>query len=516
MLLEQLQRNAEYHPHDTALVFKDESVSHRDLLDRVERCAQGLLELGVKPGDRVALLLENSPDFITGFFAVAACRGANVPLNLEFKEDEISFFLDDAGVSVLIVDSQRVELAQRAAAASSTTITIVVAGDDRPGCKSFSSLLECEGTAPLPSPSLDDDVIFLYSSGSTGRPKCAPRTLLQYWWEMDDVIEGLHLTRADVIFCAIPLFHNFGAVHCMLAAAGSGAKLVILNKLTPFVLRRSQALKLLESERVTIFPCVPFNLGHLADATTQADLSSVRICYSGAAVLTEAVADAFFEKFEVKIRQHYGCTEVGAMTINLDADPWTFRESVGSAFPGVTIRILDEDGNELPVGSMGEVVVSSRQMTSGYLGEDDVNRELFRDGCFYTGDLGRLDDEGRLYLMGRKKFVIDVVGQKVSPIEVEDVLNQHPAISESVAIGVPNPAGAAQIVQAYVVAVSDCTSEVLTDFCRDRLANFKIPHKIEFISEVPKNAMGKVQRKKELLEAKIVSLQDAERCEAQA
>lgn len=504
MLLQLLQRNADYYPHDSAIVGGDTCISHAELVSRVQRCARGLLDIGIQPGDRVALFLENSPDFVTAFFATVACRGVVVPLNVDCKQEELRFLLADAEVRALIVDAPRAELAQRTAAKTSPDIRLIVVGEHRADAVSFSTLLSSTGRTRLPSASLDDDVVYLYSSGSTGRPKCAPRTLEQYWWEMDDVVECLHLTRADRIFCAIPLYHNFGAVHCMLAAAGSGARLVMLGNVHPFVLRRRYALRLMQREQITVFPCVPFILGQLAEASTEADLTSIRVCYSGAAALTRDVADAFFEKFSVPIRQHYGCTEVGAMTINLDADPQAFGQSVGNAFPGVRIRILDDAGTELPVGSIGEVVVCSRQMTRGYRGEDEINQTLFRDGSFFTGDLGRLDGEGRLYLMGRKKFVIDVVGQKVSPLEVEDVLAEHPAVLESVVIGVPNPTGVAEVVQAYVVAGEHCTREELTEFCRERLANYKVPQKIEFISAMPKDTLGKVQRKRDVLAEYIV------------
>jgi long-chain acyl-CoA synthetase len=347
---------------------------------------------------------------------------------------------------------------------------------------------------------LDDDIVYIYSSGSTGRPKCAPRTVVQYWWEMDDVVTCLKLGRSDTIFGVIPLFHNFGAVQCMLASVGSGARLVMFKNPNPFVLRRQSALALLEKERVTIFPGVPFIFEHLVECTKSADLSSIRVCYSAAAALSQETADAFLAKYDIPIRDHYGCTEVGAMTIDLDPIPRQHGRSVGKPFPGVQVLILDEDGEPLGPKEQGEVVVRSRAMTRGYLGLDELNQQAFREGRFYTGDLGCLDEEGRLFLLGRKKFIIDVVGHKVDPYEVEDALAEHTNVRDSVVIGAPNENGDGTIVKAYVVADPICDERELIAFCRARLANFKVPQAVEFVSEIPKNTLGKVIRKSEVLE----------------
>jgi long-chain acyl-CoA synthetase len=496
-----LQRNAAHRARETAVVYGATRVSNAELLDRVERCARGLVALGVRPGDRVALLLENSPEFLISFFGIAACRGVVVPLNLDFKDDELRFYLGDAGARCLVVDAARATAAQRIAAALPQPPLVIVNGAPVAGAHSLAVLLAQAPAASLPDCALDDEIIYIYSSGSTGRPKCVPRTVAQYCLEMQAVIECLQLDRRDTIFCMIPLFHNFGAVHCMLASIGSGARLVILDGANPFALHRSRAIKLIAQQRVTILPGVPFMFGHLASTSSDCDLSSVRICYSAGAAVTPEIAESFRARFKVPIRNHYGCTEVGVMTINLDADPRKHDESVGRAFPGVRIRILDDAGRDLPAGKIGEIVVSSPAMTSGYRGAGKESRALFRDGFFHTGDLGTLDADGRLYLRGRSKFVIDVVGHKVSPIEIEDVLARHPAVRESVVLGIPNADGNGEHIKAYVAASDECAVAELLRFCRERLANFKIPQAIEFIREVPKNSLGKTLRKREILDA---------------
>jgi long-chain acyl-CoA synthetase len=236
-------------------------------------------------------------------------------------------------------------------------------------------LLAHARSASLPACALDDELIYIYSSGSTGRPKCAPRTVVQYWWEMDDVIECLQLGRRDTIFCMIPLFHNFGAVHCMLASVGSGARLVILDNANPFALQRSRALRLMQAERVTILPGVPFMFGHLANTSSDCDLASVRICYSAAAALTRDISDAFLARFKVPIRNHYGCTEVGVMTINLDPDPRDLSrsDSISRSHQISTMRA------DLPAGEVGEIVV----VLPAAAGASENGRALFRTASLH-------------------------------------------------------------------------------------------------------------------------------------
>ena len=503
MFLQLLQRNADYRPDEVAVVFGATRLTNSELLGNVERCSRGLIGLGVSPGDRVALLLDNSVEFLISFFAIAACRAVSVPLSPEFKEDELHFYLRDAGVRGLIVDAHRIDLAMRVAGSLPQQVQVIVNGAAAPGAVSLADLLSTVEEATLPATCLDDELIYIYSSGSTGRPKCAPRTVIQYWWEMDDVIEGLQLTREDKIFCMIPLFHNFGAVHCMLASVGSGASLVILDKPHPFSLHRRRALRLIQDEKITILPGVPFLFDQLGESIGDHDLSSVRICYSAAAALTRDIAEQFYSRFNVPIRNHYGCTEVGVITINLEPDLSQGIGSVGKPFPGVRVRILDDSGNALPAGEVGEVVVSSRAMTRGYRGAGEMDFPQFKGGCFHTGDLGLLDSEGRLHLRGRRSLVIDVVGQKVSPVEVEDVLAEHPGVETSIVLGVPNPDGLGELVKAYVVRDGLCGEEELLAHCRARLANYKVPSEVVFVRELPKGALGKVMRRREILDSLV-------------
>ena len=451
MVTDLLYANAESRPEHTALVHGSERVSHAELLDRVERVAHGLAARGIGPGDAVALLLPDGPAFVTAFFAVTGLGAVVAPLNPQFKADEREFCFRSCDVRAVISGERAVE-----------------------------RLIEAHSPQPLEPRAGEETFVYQFSSGSTGRPKRLARTHGELWAEAESYA---FVDPDDRLFCAIPLFHTYGMGCCLITAVRHGATLVFLDAPHPFVLRRERALELLERERITVFPGVPLHFRHLADAPIGADLSSLRLCFSAGTALPRETFDAFAVRFGVPVRQLYGCTEAGTLTANLDPDPVASFESAGTPVGDVGVRIED-----------GEIAVSSPAMTRGYSDMHELNRRVFRDGWFLTGDLGRLDDAGRLYVTGRKKLLIEVAGHKVDPIEVEDVVLAHPKVREAVVVGI-KAAGGEESVKAVVVPGDECGDREVIDFCRQRLAGFKVPQVVEFREEIPRSPLGKVLRK---------------------
>jgi long-chain acyl-CoA synthetase len=466
-----------------ALVYGEERITYADLQEQVERLAGALAARGLTDGAPVALVLPNVPEFVVAFLGILRAGAVVVPLNPHFKEAELEFHFRECGVKAVITDA---------------------AGE--PACRSVAERLEAppellieldslDGGATPSAPGIDADAVFQYSSGSTGRPKRVPRTHRHLRAEADGYAAALELTAEDTIFCTVALFHTYGMGCCLLAAVRSGATLVLFDNPNPFVLQRGRALEQIERERATIFPGVPFTFRLLAEAPEDADLSSVRLCFSAAAALPRATFKAFYERFDVPVRELYGCTEAGCVTVNVDPDPRGTAGSVGTPIEGVELSIADESGEPVEEGRIGEVLIRSAAMTPGYADAEELNAEAFRDGWFRSGDRGRIDDQGRLFLTGRTKRLIDVRGDKVDPIEVEDVLAVHPKVGEVVVVGVESELPGEELIKAVVVPAGDCQERELIRYCRERLADYKVPSRVEFREEIPTGPGGKVLRK---------------------
>jgi long-chain acyl-CoA synthetase len=479
----------------TAVVCGDDRISYVELHERAARLAHGLAARGVERGDPVALVMRDTPAFVTGFLAAAGLGAVAVPLNPHFKEAELEFCLRDCGVRAIIADADKAALCRDLVSWRDDQVDIVAAGDAGSGALTVEALIAGHAPIVLAGAGPEDDAVLQYSAGCTGGAKRVPRTHGQLRAEAESIAATLALGPADVVLSTIPLFHSYGMGSCMLAALAAGATHVILEDAHPFVLRRDHVLRVAERERVTVLPAVPFILRLLADAPGEGDLSGVRLCLSAAAALPRPTFDAFHERFGVPIRQLYGFTEAGAVAANVDDDPVATWRSVGRPLEGVEVEVLDPAGEPVGAGHIGDLAVRSPALTRGYSGLDELNRTMFRDGAFLTNDRGRLDEDGRLHITGRKRLLIDVKGDKVDPVEIEDVLAVHPKVREVVVVGVETGVQGEDIIKAVVVPDGACQERELVRFARERLSNFKAPQMVEFREEIPKSASGEVLRK---------------------
>jgi long-chain acyl-CoA synthetase len=474
MLTDDLYANAEAGGSRAALVHGDEQLTWGELLEQVERLAHGLTASGIAPGDPVALLPPNSPAFVVSFLAITAIGAVVVPLNPQFKPDELGFYFRNSGVRAVIADEAGIAVAER----------LVARGVPLIATRSLGGLMAERPGERLPTRAASEDYVYQYSSGSTGRPKRVARTHGQCWAEAESYRVSIGVSPHDTLFCAVPLFHTYGMGNCLTTSVRAGATLVIMEDPNPFVLNRGRALRLLERHRATIFPGVPFQFRLLAEAAETADLSSVRTCFSAGTALPGEAFVGFHERYGIAVRQLYGSTETGVMTINLDPDPLATRASVGTPVPGVELAIVD-----------GEVTVRGPAIAHGYADADEASRAAFRDGRYFTGDLGRVDAAGRLFITGRKKLFIEVAGHKVDPLEVQDVLEAHPSIREAVVVGVKGKVEGEEVVKAAIVPADGCEQREVIAFCQARLASFKVPQILEFREEIPKSPLGKTLRK---------------------
>jgi long-chain acyl-CoA synthetase len=505
MLHSMVKQTAEAYPTHIAITEGMKRITYQDLYHRVLGLSSGLRRLGIGQGDCVALVLANCAEFAYSFFALATIKALVLPLNPQLKESELRYCMGDAGAKAVITDSRHL-LSCRAALSTSQHSGVLIVIDDTctlPGVVRFSDVIAAQPCRGGETDVYSGDVLYQYSSGSTGRPKRVCRTQEHLYHEARNFTATASIVRDDVILGMVPLFHAHGLGNCLLAAIHAGARLVLLEqqKHTPggtaFALQCPKIFELIETEQVTVLPGVPSIFQALGEAPSglNAHISSVRLCFSAGNFLPRAIFEQFRQRFATAIRQLYGCTEAGSVAMNTQAhiceENW---QAVGHPIQQVEIKIVSDTQEEVGENTVGEIAIKSPALTTGYCNAPEIENRSFKDAWFFTGDLGRRDPDGCLYITGRKKIFIDTGGYKVDPFEIEDVLLQHPRISEAVVLGV-RAFDHDELIKAVIVPKDGCSEHDVLAYCERHLADFKLPRMIEFRTELPKSPLGKVLRK---------------------
>lgn len=479
-------------PDRVAYAFLNESVSYFQLNQHVDLFAASLIEHGIEKGDKVAMLLSNSPEFVTAFFGILRVGAVVVPINPTFTEAEISFILSNSGAKAAIALSALKPILSKLKTNLEHLQSVIYTDAGSSKWEWDTDSQRKEGTISNPIIEKDELAVILYTSGTTGRPKGAMLSHANLVSNANSITKLIELTEEDSMIAVLPMFHTFCMSINIIAPISAGAAVIIVPKFSPV-----DVIQTIHQHKATIFTGVPtmYNfLINLPDANSE-HLSSVRLCLSGGASIPVELLNRFEDKYKVAIMEGYGLSETSpVVTFN----PLTKRKpgSVGVDIPDVKTKIVDEHGKEIPIGEVGEIIAQGPNIMMGYLGLPEATAEAIKDGWFYTGDLGRMDDEGYVYIVDRKKDLIIVGGFNVYPREVEEVLYQHPGILEAAVIGVPSDEYG-EIVKAFVVAKHDAelTENDIHVFCYERLAKYKRPKEVEFRSELPKNSTGKILRR---------------------
>ena len=496
MLTALLQRAVARDPAKTAIVFGDTRIDYADLERRVARCAAGFRGLGVGAGDCVAVVLPNCPEFVVALLAAARLRAVLLPLSPLYRRDELERFTADAKAKVIVTDAARAPTC-RPIAALGPGARLVITGGGESGL-AFEAMDEepppFEAGDPWRGPAL-----YLYTSGSTDTYKriCCTQENLVY--EALNFVETLGLGPADTILCAIPLHHSYGLGNGLMDALYAGATLVLLEPSgeeaePPFGSRAARVLELIKREQVRFYPGVPHQFAVLAGLPpeTPADLSSLRFCVSSGDLLPRRTYEAFLDRFDQPIRSLYGSTEAGSISIDPRPAGEVAFGSLGPPLKNVEIEIRDAAGATLPPGAAGAIWVRSPVIPPTlYDNRPALNAALFRDGFYDTGDLGLIDEHGRLVMTGRKQSFVDIAGYKVDLGEVEEALQSCPGVAEAAALGVEIP-HMGMLIKAVISAPAACTDAAIRAHCRERLAFFKLPRLIERRESLPRSPVGKV------------------------
>lgn len=481
-----LEKSAEQYPDKLALTFQGNQLSYRELDEQVNKLARSLRRIGVRKGDKVGILMTNSIQFVLSYYAIARLGGVIVPLNIMLKGEELRYILDDAETKVLLtmdsylktVEGIRTELPK---------LEHVIGDVQQLIAEEIGEKVE-EEVDPR------DIVIYLYTSGTTGHPKGAMLSHYNLITNCEATKEHLELTNQDCFMCVLPMFHTFAATVCMNTPLYLGGTISIIETFIP-----ANVLKALGEDKVTVFAGVPSMYTVLVNMDIpegKYDLSNLCLCISGGSSMPVEVLNRVENRFGVRITEGYGLSETSpVVTMN---PPTEARKpgSIGIAIPGVEVKIFDDQDRELGMDEVGEIVIKGPNVMKGYYNLPEATEQAFGSGWFHSGDVGKIDQDGFIYIVDRKKDLVIVGGLNVYPREVEEVLYTHPAIAEAAVIGVPDELRGEAI--KAVVALKQgqkATEKELIKYCRDRLATYKVPRYLEFRDSLPKTGTGKILKR---------------------
>jgi long-chain acyl-CoA synthetase len=519
-----LEQTAARLPDAPALHYFDTTCSWATLNEWADRFAAVLAERGVQPGDRVAVYTQNNPHFVIACFGAWKRGAIVVPLNPMFKTAELHYHLTDSGAAVLVALDSLFDAYGRDAIAGTAVHTVLTGNEadfltDPAAIPAHLRLPKHtpEGTvdfvealaAAVPSPGhraavRAEDVAFLvYTSGTTGKPKGAMNLHRNLVFNAEVYRTWMRLGPEDKVLALAPLFHITGIVGHMCVSALAGMPMALLHRFDPDLY-----LQYVEKWRptMTVGSITAFIALMNAPSAASRDFTSVVKCYSGGAPIAPSIVEEFQAKMGPYIHNIYGLTESNSpltmipLGTRAPVDPNSGALSIGIPVSNCEARIvdLDDPSRDVPPGEQGQLAARGPMIFAGYWNRPEATAEAFHDGWFLTGDVAVMDERGYVYIVDRKKDMINASGFKVWPREVEDVLYQHPAVREAAVVGVPDPYRG-ETVKAFVALkkeyVGRVTEDEIRDFCKARMAAYKYPRLVEFLDEIPKTATGKFLRR---------------------
>jgi long-chain acyl-CoA synthetase len=493
----------------TAVIYEDQEdvreLTNVDIAREAAQLAVGLHTLGIQKGDRVIVMMVNCPEVIISYQAIARTGAVIIPVMPLLKAPEVRYIAENSAAKAIITSPILLPLL-RGALADITTMQHIICTGDIPGSDAapagpsihaYRDVVSsgAEGAEdflrPVRDVSPEDIAVILYTSGTTGRPK---GVVLTHRNLISNAIGGRGPERdsrdEETNLAVLPLAHAYGIV---------AANVFFLRGLTIIAHPRfdtSAVLSAIERYRIASFAGVPamfVALLYTPDADKY-DTSSLQTCVSGSAPLPVAILESFEQKFGCRILEGYGLSEASAVLTGHGLDMPRKAGSVGKPIAGVEVVVVDENDQPMLVGEVGEVIARGPNIMHGYYNMPEETKATLRDGWLHTGDMGRFDEDGYLYIVERKKDLIIRGGFNIYPRDVEEVLNSHPAVLEAAVVGVPSERMGEEV-KAFVVTRLPVDTETLMAYCRQSLANYKTPSQIEFINTLPRNAVGKIDKK---------------------
>lgn len=489
---------------DYPLLYAGErEVTNQELLDSANRLANGLRELGIRPGDRVVVCMPNCPEVFVAYQGILRAEAIVLPVMFVLHPREIGFILQASVAAAVITTTQVLPAIEQATSGMEVPPKLIVAGiaQNQPSpnagipCQSLAALMTA-ASPELGKPDLkpDDVAVILYTSGTTGQPKGVMLTHRNLYSNAAAAVMLAEESGEEpgTTLGVLPLAHIYGFTMANTLFLRGGSMVILPKFDTRLVF---EAIQRYHIERFSAVPAMIYALATAPEAE-EYDLSSLEAVGSGSAPLPVSLMEAFKKRFGADIYEGYGLSEA-APTVSAHRRGETIKPgSVGRAFPGVELRIADEQGNPLATGEIGELLVRGENITPGYYRNEEATRATIRDGWLHTGDVAKLDEDGYLYIVDRKKDLILRGGFNIYPRDLEELISRHPAVAEVAVVGVPSERMGEEVVAVVVRNEdSDITEAELLAFCQERLAKYKTPRSVLFVDALPRNGVGKILKK---------------------
>jgi long-chain acyl-CoA synthetase len=474
-------------PESTAVKLDDLELSYAELDLAAARVAGLLRAKGMSPGDRVGVMLPNVPYFAVVYYGILRAGGVVVPMNVLLKEREVAYYLSDSEARLLFAWH---EFADPAHAGSDQAHADCLLVEPR----NFEGLLgRSEHVADVAERDGADTAVILYTSGTTGTPKGAELTHDNLRRNVDIALGLFSMGDDTVTLGALPLFHSFGQTCSLNATVRAGGCLTLIPRFDA-----AAALEIIQRDWVTVFEGVPTMYAALLNhpERDRFDVSTLRLCVSGGAAMPVEVMRNFEQAFGCPILEGYGLSETSPIASFNHPDRERKPGSIGTPVEGVQMKVVGDDGRDLAVGEVGEVVIRGHNVMKGYWRRPEATVETIRGGWFHSGDMARVDDDGYFFIVDRKKDMVIRGGYNVYPREVEEVLYEHPAVREAAVIGVPHPELGEEVAAAIALMPGASVEEAdIVDYIKGQVAAYKYPRLVWFVEELPKGPTGKIVKR---------------------
>jgi long-chain acyl-CoA synthetase len=482
-----LTASAERDPDHVAIKLDDIELSYGALDGASAHIAGLLAEHGFSRGDRVGIMLPNVPYFPVIYYGVLRAGGIVVPMNPLLKKREVAYYLSDSGAKLLFAWHGFAEEAEAGAAEAGAECLLVTPGEFEQQVGAATPDTTVVDTAD------DDTAVLLYTSGTTGQPKGAELTHANLTLNAQGSRDLFDLGSDAIVLGALPLFHSFGQTCGMNATIGGGGTLTLIPRFDP-----AKALEIMQRDKVNVFQGVPTMYGAMLHHPEREsyDVSSLKLCGSGGSAMPVELLHGFDEAFGCKILEGYGLSETSPVASFNHADRERKPGSIGTPIKNVEMKVVNDEGEEVAQGEVGEIVIRGYNVMKGYWQRPDATADTIINGWLHTGDMGRVDEDGYFYVVDRKKELIIRGGYNVYPREVEEVLYEHPEVREAAVLGVPHDEYGEEVGAAVALKEGATTTpEELRDYVKGQVAAYKYPRLVWLVDDLPKGPTGKILKR---------------------